>query len=419
MLSPDPSSRAANHSAWHRRLPWRRPVPPRTAFPALLAAGLVLSAPLVPGQSSNASAQSEAAAPAGRTRIVMLGTGTPNADPERSGPAVAIVVDDRSYIVDCGPGVVRRAAAAAELHDIPALRPAQLRRVFLTHLHSDHTLGCPDLLLSPWVLNRSTPLEVWGPEGTANMFQHAAGGARDAGRSGHAGPLPSASVRRDRGGSARRDPGELPGPPLLGEGLGRLPLSRPGGRAELRRAVRACCPRAQAPIWGAGRSVVVACACSESERLLFEGECSRGGDSRLVATCAALSLGVASGGFAALSLLSLPKLPELLPTRRSPPLPGISMLQTRVAHRGPPPKGHETRDSSFSPTVKPRDNRGSWNARAECPALRNRAGTLYTLATTTLDHPVGTEVRVRGTVADASICMQGRTIVVESLERVR
>jgi len=143
----------------------------KTAVPALLAAGLMLWAPLLPGRGSVASAQSEPA-PASRTRIVMLGTGTPNADPERSGPAVAIVVDDRSYIVDCGPGVVRRAAAAAELHDIPALRPAQLRRLFLTHLHSDHTLGCPDLLLSPWVLNRSTPLEVWGPEGTANMFHH-------------------------------------------------------------------------------------------------------------------------------------------------------------------------------------------------------------------------------------------------------
>ena len=42
----------------------------------------------------------------------MLGTGTPVADPERSGPAVAVVVNDRAYLVDCGPGVVRRAAAA-------------------------------------------------------------------------------------------------------------------------------------------------------------------------------------------------------------------------------------------------------------------------------------------------------------------
>ena len=47
-----------------------------------------------------------------RTRLVLLGTGTPNADPDRFGPSVAIVVDDASYLVDFGVGVVRRAAAA-------------------------------------------------------------------------------------------------------------------------------------------------------------------------------------------------------------------------------------------------------------------------------------------------------------------
>src|ERR1039458_8850758 len=54
------------------------------------------------------------------TRVVVLGTGTPAADPERFGPAVAIVVNDRAYLVDCGPGVVRR-AAAAEKNGVAAL----------------------------------------------------------------------------------------------------------------------------------------------------------------------------------------------------------------------------------------------------------------------------------------------------------
>lgn len=111
-------------------------------------------------------------APAPGTRVVLLGTGTPNADPDRWGPASAVVVNGQSYIVDCGVGVVRRAAAAARQDSIPALRPRNLRRVFITHLHSDHTLGCPDLLLSPWVLDRDAPLQVWGPEGTARMFHH-------------------------------------------------------------------------------------------------------------------------------------------------------------------------------------------------------------------------------------------------------
>ena len=49
---------------------------------------------------------------ASRTQVVLLGTGTPNADPDRSGPALAVVVNGQAYLVDCGPGIVRRAAAA-------------------------------------------------------------------------------------------------------------------------------------------------------------------------------------------------------------------------------------------------------------------------------------------------------------------
>ncbi|MDH5589293.1 MAG: MBL fold metallo-hydrolase [Gemmatimonadota bacterium] len=105
-----------------------------------------------------------------RTRVVMLGTGTPNADPERSGPAVAVVVDDRAYLVDAGAGVVRRAAQAARDLGIAALEPDRLNRVFLTHLHSDHTVGIPDLLLTPWVLDRPDPLTLHGPVGTGRML---------------------------------------------------------------------------------------------------------------------------------------------------------------------------------------------------------------------------------------------------------
>jgi ribonuclease BN (tRNA processing enzyme) len=105
-----------------------------------------------------------------RTRVVLLGTGNPNADPERSGPATAIVVDDRAYLVDAGPGVVRRAAKAARDLQIPALRVQRLNHVFVTHLHSDHTLGLPDLLLSPWVLDRPDPLQVIGPPGIEKMM---------------------------------------------------------------------------------------------------------------------------------------------------------------------------------------------------------------------------------------------------------
>ena len=106
-----------------------------------------------------------------RTQIVLLGTGTPIADPLRSGPAVAIVVDDVPYLVDCGPGIVRR-AAAAYYGGVRGLAMRNLRTLFLTHLHSDHTAGLPDLILTPWVMGREQPLNVYGPKGTRAMTEH-------------------------------------------------------------------------------------------------------------------------------------------------------------------------------------------------------------------------------------------------------
>jgi len=102
------------------------------------------------------------------TQVVLLGTGTPFADPDRWGPSLAIVVNGVSYIVDCGPGVVRRAAAASK-NGIAGLKPEELRHLFITHLHSDHTIGYPDIILSPAVLDRDTALEVYGPKGTQAM----------------------------------------------------------------------------------------------------------------------------------------------------------------------------------------------------------------------------------------------------------
>lgn len=106
-----------------------------------------------------------------QTEVVMLGTGTPNADPDRSGPAIAVVRGADAYLIDAGPGIVRRAAAAANA-GVTALAPRNLRTLFLTHLHSDHTIGLPDVILSPWVLERDVPLTVYGPPGTKAMIDH-------------------------------------------------------------------------------------------------------------------------------------------------------------------------------------------------------------------------------------------------------
>jgi ribonuclease BN (tRNA processing enzyme) len=106
------------------------------------------------------------------TKVVLLGTGTPNADPDRSGPSVAVVVNDTPYLVDFGPGVVRRANAVALRKGVPGLKPENLKIAFATHLHSDHTSGLADLILTPAVLDRHAPLELYGPVGIKSMAEH-------------------------------------------------------------------------------------------------------------------------------------------------------------------------------------------------------------------------------------------------------
>ena len=116
-------------------------------------------------------AAQQPARPATKTKVVMLGTGNPGPDPERSGPATAIVVNGTAYLVDFGPGVVRRARAAFD-KGITELEPVKLRVAFVTHLHSDHTVGYPDLIFTPWTVGRRVPLEVYGPKGLKAMTEH-------------------------------------------------------------------------------------------------------------------------------------------------------------------------------------------------------------------------------------------------------
>ena len=136
----------------------------RACGPAVVSVLCVASAP--------AGSQQASPAPPAHTQVVLLGTGTPPADPDRSGAATAIVVNDTPYLVDFGAGVVRRAKSAVVDRGIAALNPVNLRVVFLTHLHSDHTVGYPDLILTPWVLGRRVPLEVYGPSGIKGMTDH-------------------------------------------------------------------------------------------------------------------------------------------------------------------------------------------------------------------------------------------------------
>ena len=112
----------------------------------------------------------------GATQVVMLGTGTPIPTPDRSGPATAIVVDGKAYLVDFGPGVVRRAAAASTEYGgtVEGLTVDKLEIAFLTHLHHDHSAGLPDLVYTSWTHGRDTPFELYGPTGIKAMAEHVA-----------------------------------------------------------------------------------------------------------------------------------------------------------------------------------------------------------------------------------------------------
>ena len=93
-------------------------------------------------------------------RIVLLGSGAVRPVPGRDGPTQVVVVEGESLLFDCGHGAatgLRRAGIA----------PEAVNRVFLTHLHFDHTSDLPYFILVTWVMGRKQPLEVYGPSGTA------------------------------------------------------------------------------------------------------------------------------------------------------------------------------------------------------------------------------------------------------------
>ena len=97
-----------------------------------------------------------------KTEVILLGTGTPYPDPKAYGPATAVKVGDRVFLFDAGVGVMRQLNAAG----LPLSGP---EAVFITHLHSDHTLGYPDLILTSWIMRRTKPFPVYGPIGLKRM----------------------------------------------------------------------------------------------------------------------------------------------------------------------------------------------------------------------------------------------------------
>jgi ribonuclease Z len=104
------------------------------------------------------------------TTVVILGTGTPVPDASRSGPGVAVIYNGKAYVFDAGGGMVQRAIEASSRLGIEELYPTRIEHLFITHLHSDHTLDYAELAATLW-WRRETQLKAWGPKGLAEMTQ--------------------------------------------------------------------------------------------------------------------------------------------------------------------------------------------------------------------------------------------------------
>lgn len=97
--------------------------------------------------------------------VTLLGTGSPMVDANRAGPATLVRAGDQTFLVDCGRGVLMRAAAIG-------VGAANLTAVLLTHLHSDHITDLSDVITTRWVTTFTrSPLQVIGPPGTAAVVE--------------------------------------------------------------------------------------------------------------------------------------------------------------------------------------------------------------------------------------------------------
>lgn len=98
-------------------------------------------------------------------KVTLLGTGAPRPTMERFGPSILVEAGKEKLLFDCGRGATQRLfQLKVPFGDVTSL--------FLTHLHSDHIVGIPDLYLTGWIMRRDTRFQVWGPAGTADMMSH-------------------------------------------------------------------------------------------------------------------------------------------------------------------------------------------------------------------------------------------------------
>jgi ribonuclease Z len=114
------------------------------------------------------SAQANNAVSTKDIRVTLLGTASgPRAFVDKAGISTLVEAGGERLLFDAGRGSMQRMVQAG-------FPMNAVTKLFLTHLHSDHIIGVPDLMLSPWAAapERKVPLEVWGPDGTREMMRH-------------------------------------------------------------------------------------------------------------------------------------------------------------------------------------------------------------------------------------------------------
>ena len=118
--------------------------------------------------STQSSAQVNNPVPPNEIRVTLLGTASgPRAFVDKAGISTLVEAGGERLLFDAGRGSVQRLVQAG-------FPMNAVTKLFLTHLHSDHVIGIPDLMLSPWAAapERKVPLEIWGPDGTRDMMRH-------------------------------------------------------------------------------------------------------------------------------------------------------------------------------------------------------------------------------------------------------